>query len=107
MLERLVRGMNPWPSAYCTFRGKGLKVWAAEISPEEQKPESAHGGLFKRGEEREMTPGEVVSVTRESICVQTGKGVLLLKEVQFEGKKRMPVRDFLLGCQVKTGEIMM
>lgn len=107
VLERLVRGMNPWPSAYCTFRGKGLKVWAAEISPEEQKPESVYGGLFKRGEERETTPGEVVSVTKESICVQTGKGVLLLKEVQFEGKKRMPVRDFLLGCQVKAGEIMM
>ena len=36
--------------------------------------------------------------------MQTGKDILVLKEVQLEGKKRMPVRDFLLGYQVKEGE---
>lgn len=106
VLERLVRGLNPWPSAYCTFRGKGLKVWAAEVAPEEPKEEAARTGLFKRGEEREAAPGEVLYVTKDRICVQAGKGVLLLKEVQFEGKRRMPVQDFLLGCQVKAGEIL-
>lgn len=106
VLQRLVRGMNPWPSAYCTFRGKSFKVWEAQDVPEEQRDENVRAGLFKRGEGREATPGEVLQVTRDGIFVQTGKGVLVLREVQFEGKKRMPVRDFLLGCQVKAGEIM-
>lgn len=104
-LERLVRGMNPWPSAYCSFRGKSLKVWAAEVSFEEQKEESGYAGFFRHNENREINPGEVLLVTKDSICVQTGKGVLVLKEVQLEGKKRMPVQDFLLGCQVKAGEV--
>lgn len=107
VLERLVRAMNPWPSAYCTFRGKSLKVWAAEAMFWEEKEEIGRTGLFRRGEEKEPVPGEVVSVTKESVWVQTGKGILVLKEVQFEGKKRMPVRDFLLGCPVKAGEMLM
>lgn len=104
VLERLVRGMNPWPSAYCSFRGKSLKVWAAEVSCEEQKEENIRTGLFRHSEEKEIKPGEVLLVTKDSIYVQTGKDALVLKEVQFEGKKRMAVQDFLLGCQVKTGE---
>lgn len=106
VLERLVRGMNPWPSAYCTFRGKSLKVWAADAMFWEEKEENGRAGLFRRSEEKEPVSGEVVSVTKDSIWVQTGKGVLALKEVQLEGKKRMPVRDFLLGCPVKIGEMM-
>lgn len=105
-LERLVRGMNPWPSAYCRFRGKSLKIWAADFSFAEQKEENVHIGFFRHGEEKEAAPGEVLQVTKDSICVQTGKGALILKEVQLEGKKRMPVRDFLLGCPVKAGEIL-
>lgn len=107
VLERLVRGMNPWPSAYCTFRNKSLKVWRSEVLKEEQKGESSIGGLFRHNAGKNaFRPGEVVLVTKDDIHVQTGKGVLVLKEVQLEGKKRMPVRDFLLGYQVKEGEIL-
>lgn len=108
VLERLVRGMNPWPSAYCSFRGKSLKVWQAEVLTEEAEwEEASRRGLFRRFEEKK-TPqsGEVLLVTKDSIHVKTGKGILVLKEVQLEGKKRMPVRDFLLGYQVKVGEIL-
>lgn len=105
-LERLVRGMNPWPSAYCSFRGKSLKIWTAGVSPAESKEENAHIGFFKHAEEKEAVPGEVLFVTKDSIYVQTGDGALILKEVQLAGKKRMPVRDFLLGCPVKAGEVL-
>lgn len=105
-LERLVRGMNPWPSAYCSLRGKSLKVWKAEVIGEDLKEESVRTGLFKHSEEKEREPGEVVSVTKDSIHVQTGKGRLVLEEVQLEGKKRMPVRDFLLGYPIRPGEIL-
>lgn len=107
VLERMVRGMNPWPSAYCTFRKKSLKVWRSEVLEEEQKGEGTRSGLFRHNAEKNaFHPGEVVLVTKDDIHVQTGKGVLVLKEVQLEGKKRMPVRDFLLGYQVKEGEIL-
>lgn len=106
VLERQVRGMNPWPSAYCSLRGKSLKIWKAEVSGAESREENAHTGLFRHSEGREITPGEVVSVTKDSIHVQTGRGVLVLREVQLEGKKRMPVKDFLLGYQLNPGEIL-
>lgn len=105
VLERLVRGMNPWPSAYCTYKEKSLKIWVAEVALEEQKEGNTHRGIFRHKEEKEAHPGEALHVTKDSIYVQTGKGTLVLKEVQLAGKKRMPVRDFLLGCQVKAGDM--
>lgn len=88
-LERLVRGMNSWPSAYCTFRGKTLKIWQAEVLEDSGNDE---------------LPGKILTVTKDSIQVRTGSGILSIKEIQLEGKKRMPVKDFLLGYPVKAGE---
>ena len=50
-----------------------------------------------------MKPGTVCKVTKESLEVQTGEGVLSLLEVQLEGKKRMEIDAFLRGCQVEEG----
>lgn len=88
-LERLIRGLNSWPGSYTKFRNKNLKIWEAECGV---------------SEDEKAMPGEVIAVTRESIEVQTGEGSLLLKSVQPEGKKRMAVKDFLLGYPVKAGE---
>ena len=49
-------------------------------------------------------PGTVVGVKKEAFYVRTGEGILKILAVQPEGKKRMPVKDFLLGYQIKTGE---
>ena len=87
VLERLVRGMNSWPSAYTTFRGKQLKIWEAEVVPEVS------------GE-----PGTVVAVDKQSFTVATGEGSLKISELQIEGKKRMACKDFLLGYPVPVGE---
>ena len=48
-------------------------------------------------------PGCICKVTKDEMLVQTGKGVLSLKEVQLEGKKRMSVDAFLRGYQVEEG----
>lgn len=87
-LGRLVRGLNSWPGAYTAFRGKNLKIWEACAGD----PEDG------------AVPGTIVRVTKEAIEVQTGKGILILKSVQPEGKKRMQVKDFLLGYPVAAGE---
>ncbi len=90
VLERLVRGMNSWPSAYTHFNGKTLKIWEASI--ENTKTDKA--------------PGTVVEVTKYSIKVQTGQDLLVLKQIQLEGKKRMDVAAFLLGYKVEVGIIL-
>ena len=86
-IECLIRGMDPWPSAYTRLGDRILKIWKAQVVPEEPKG----------------PPGCIVDVSRDGIFVQTGEGQLRLLEVQLEGKKRMPVEAFLNGCPVKAG----
>lgn len=95
-LERLVRGLNPWPSAYTFLNGKTLKVWKACAQT-----------LPKNSEDRERTPGTVIRADRDGICVACGNGCLILQEVQIEGKKRMDSASFLRGCKVEPGTRLM
>ncbi len=87
-LERLVRGLNSWPCAYTFYEGKNLKIWESFVA----------GGVATGA------PGTVKEVTRDAILVNTGDGVLGLSSVQLEGKKRMDVKDFLLGNHVKAND---
>ena len=87
---RLIRGLNPWPSAYTSYKGKKLKIW--EVSPCEEQAE---------GE-----PGMVKKLDKEAIYINTGEGVLKVTQLQLEGKKRMQVKDFLLGCRMEKGEML-
>lgn len=89
-LERYIRGLNSWPSAFTGYKGKTLKLWRAEALQEET------------GEK----PGTVVDVAKDSITVQTGKGCLRLLEVQLEGKKRMDAASFLRGVKIEKGDIL-
>lgn len=84
-LERLVRGMDPWPSAYTSLHGKTLKIWKAELS----------------GHISDALPGEVIAADSSGIHVQTGAGALCILELQLEGKKRMPADAFLRGYSLE------
>lgn len=88
-IERLIRGLNPWPSAYTHLNGKTLKIWRAAVKEEESGFE----------------PGAVVEA-KKALCVQTGKGVLEIMELQLEGKKRMAADAFLRGYQIERGSIL-
>lgn len=90
LIARKVRGLHSWPSAYTFFRGKRLKIWEASVFREN----SGHNC------------GQVCRVDKEAFYVQTGEGVLRVTGVQIEGKKRMSVKEFLLGYAVKQGEIL-
>ena len=84
-IERLIRGLNPWPSAYTDWNGKVMKIWEAEV-------QEADGN--------EQVPGTVVSVEKDSINVLTGDGILKIKALQIPGKKRMDTGAFLRGYTV-------
>lgn len=79
-IERLIRGLNPWPSAYTQLNGKTLKIWDADV-------------LYKE----DGVPGKIVNITKNQIWVATGSGILAINELQIEGKKRMYTEDFLRG----------
>lgn len=90
-IERLIRGLNPWPSAYTKFRGKTLKIWDAEVV--------ADSGY-------EGKPGEIVNFDKNSFLVKTKEGCLQVNELQLEGKKRMKTEAFLLGYKLEKGEML-
>ena len=87
-IERLIRGLNPWPSAYTTWNEKTMKIWDADVVDTQKTAE----------------PGTITEVTKQTFSVQTGDGVLQIKELQIPGKKKMASDAFLRGYQVKTGE---
>jgi len=81
-----LRGFQPWPGAFTTFRGKGLGVTAIKIAVEH------------------VAPAELL-VREGHLFVGCGHETAIeLLEVQPEGKKRMAARDFVQGYRPRTGE---
>ena len=93
-IERLTRGLAPWPSAYTTLNGKQLKIWKARV---------AENGS---GEEKAPAPGTVTQADAGSLTVQTGSGTLQILQLQLEGKKSMTTEAFLRGNKVTPGTIL-
>ncbi len=83
-----LRGFQPWPGAYTSFRGKNLHVWEACPVDDAETIAPAH-----------------IKVDHDRLLVGCGGGSLLeLLIVQPEGKKRMAARDFVHGYHPKSGE---
>lgn len=92
-LERLIRGLNPWPSAYTKLDGKTLKIWKAQV-------------LEEKEEEEKQMPGTILSTDQQEFKVKTGKGILKITELQLEGKKRMDTSSFLRGYHLEGGKVL-
>lgn len=84
-----IRALIPWPVAFTLWNGRLLRIYRGEVRTGES------GG-------RE---GSVAWVGSDFIEVRTGKGSLLIREVQLEGKRRMSVRDFLSGHPIPEGAV--
>lgn len=90
LIERCVRGFQPWPNAYTTFKSKGLTIYRAEAI---KSPGS------------DAAVGEIIAAQRDELLVSCGEQTALrLIEVQPEARKRMPARDFINGLHVKVGD---
>ena len=98
-LDCLIRGLISWPGASTIYRGRILKIWKEEVVTDRQLQQIGTEMLSESVE-----PGTVTAVTKDAFYVQTGDGILKISAVQPEGKKRMEVKDFLLGYPVKVGE---
>ena len=93
-IERLIRGLNPWPSAYTHWEGQTMKIWEAEVVEEEPDCRT------------EAAPGTIVRVEKDGFLVRTGAGLLKVTALQIPGKKRMDAAAFLRGYPVKAGLIL-
>lgn len=153
-IECLIRGLDPWPSAYTSCRGKTLKIWAADV--EHAADEGTGSAVYEDGrvvtdeavgmegtecggrrdaaaecagtgsaacgggrktaaanagtesieytDGKDNVPGTVVEAQKAVLRVQTGSGILAIRELQLEGKKRMGTDAFLRGFPLKVGE---
>ena len=87
-IHNLVRGVQPWPGAYTVFRGQALHLWRTGLVGRASSP--AHG--------------RVLSV--RPLLVACGSGVIELREVQLEGRRRLPGADFANGQRLAENEIL-
>lgn len=85
-IERLIRGLNPWPSAFTYMDGKMVKVWEADVCEETA----------------DCASGTIIEANKKGIKVATKEGILVIKELQLQGKKRMDVAAFLNGYTIEN-----
>ena len=100
-LERLIRGLNPWPCAYTTIDGKNVKLYKAEvISLDAQMRQT-----MQEKSEQILTfvPGEIVEVAKKYFVIACGEGALRVRNLQPEGKKAMDTSAYLNGNPLKPG----
>ena len=107
-IECLIRGLNPWPSAYTHYNGKMLKIWDADVV--HNISDIADSSKFNDIEQEiqcdaNIAPATVCYVDKKRLIVKCGVDYLSLNEVQLEGKKRMKTDAFLLGCRVEAGTV--
>ena len=92
-IHNQVRGLYPWPHAYTFLDGARIIVLKTRVDA--QAPAEAG--------DRDDEAGTVVAVSREAIVVAAGGGRLAILELQPEGKRPMPARDFIAGRALQPG----
>ncbi|WP_300278986.1 methionyl-tRNA formyltransferase [Peptacetobacter sp.] len=89
-IHNLVRGVNPWPSAYAMYNEGKMKIWKTEVLDEKS----------------DKKPGTIISTDKLGIRVSTNDGVILIKEIQMPNKKRMPVSEYIKGNSIEEGVVL-
>lgn len=97
-IERLIRGLNPWPCAYTSLDDKNLKIWKAEVLDLKELQDVEHID--------DSEYGTILKVTKDSIMVKALDGVISIKELQLEGKRRMDAADFIRGYSALEGKVL-
>ena len=87
-LERLIRGLIPWPCAYTYIDGKSVKLYKAEVFDNNDKPGK---------------PGEIIEVTKKFFSIACGEKALRIRSLQPEGKKQMDTASYLNGNKLEVG----
>ena len=92
IIIRKINAFNPFPGVFCNFKGKILKIWQARIENNIEKSE--HGKLYLNPE-------------KDNLYVGTIDGVIEIKEVQLEGKRKMDAKEFILANNINGSEYLL
>lgn len=91
-IEQRVRGFQPWPGAFTSFRSQRLMIWK---------------GTSEWIEQLVFTPGQIIEARGDHLIVACGGGTALrVSELQAEGGRHLTARDFLNGARLKVGTIL-
>ena len=90
-IERLIRGFDPWPGAFCDCGDAMMKLWKAEPIDESTG---------------EIEPGTVISADEKGLKIACGGRALMVTEIQMPGKKRVSVKEYLKGNKIEKGTIL-
>ncbi|KXZ39599.1 methionyl-tRNA formyltransferase [Alkalithermobacter thermoalcaliphilus JW-YL-7 = DSM 7308] len=86
----LIRGTNPWPSAFTNYKASTMKIWKAKVIDKDSN----------------LKPGTILDVSSQGISVACKKGTLLVEDIQMPGKKRMPVHEYIKGNTIEKGVVL-
>jgi len=89
-ISALIRALDPWPGAFTTLAGKEIKLFSSGLGKEDH-----HSSV----------PGRVTGHEKGALWVETGKGFVKIRELQIQGKKRLPADDFLRGFPLEQGSV--
>lgn len=89
-LERLIRGLIPWPCAYTVIDGKSVKLYSAEV---------------RKLDTSACQPGEIIELTKKAFTVACGTDALVIRRLQPEGKKVMDAAAYLNGNKLAVGMV--
>lgn len=90
-IYNLIRGTNPWPSAFTKYKDALMKIWKSRIIDDEKSNDN---------------PGTIIAVSKEGIKVSCGIGTLLIEEIQMPGKKRIHVGEYIKGNEIDRQVIL-
>jgi methionyl-tRNA formyltransferase len=90
-IERRVRGFQPFPTSYTFHKGSRLTIWSSSAV----------------GSDESAVEGSIVEAGSDNLVVACGnETALIIHEIQPEGKRRMPTRDFLNGAKLQVGAVL-
>lgn len=87
----LIRGLDPWPGAFTFHNGKMLKLFGCVIGKDRRVPRE---------------PGRIKGVTEDGLEIETGKGSIIVGEIQSPGKRRLSAEQFMRGSQFHAGSTL-
>lgn len=87
-IKNLIRGTYPWPGAYTYYEGEKFKIFSVDIIEDDSK----------------LDPGTIMEILKSEILVQSGKGLVSIKEIQAENGKRMSVEEYLRGHSIQKNK---
>lgn len=86
-IHNLIRGLNPRPIAHTTYKDENMKIYESEVLAESSNKEA----------------GTIIEVSKKGMKVSCGKGVLLVKKIQFPNGKPLTIEQYINGKDIEVG----